>query len=148
MAKREEALRAIRVLMKNLAPDVRLRFDERLATAFRCTMQSETAIHRFDFDGADLEAFQANKAVRNKIQQRLADELASLRMKEKIKQAAAPLYPNRELAFGRYNRNGQVRVEVGPRKAVATYWAMGPDELTALRKLLTEIKRAVRACSP
>jgi len=148
MAKGEETLQAIRVLMKNLASDVGLRFDKTLGASFRCTMRSQTAIHRFHFDGADLKAFQANRAVRNKIKKRLEDELDCLRMKEKIKQAAAPLYPDQELEFGRYDRNGEVRVEVAPPRTGSIYWAMGADELTALEKLHTKIKRAARMCSP
>lgn len=147
MSKGEDALRAVKVLMKKKASDLDLHFNE-IPDGFRCTMQSGTAVHRFRFDKEDLKKFQLGKTGHKEIERRLAAELGCLRMKEKIKQAAAPLYPNQDLVFGCYHRNGEVRVEVSPPRTGSIYWAMGPDELTALRKLLTEIKRAARTCSP
>ena len=147
MSKGEEALQAIRVLMKEKATDVSLGFDE-IPDGFHCTMQSETAVHRFRLDKEDLKNFRADKTGQEEIERRLEAELDCLRTKEKIKQAAAPLYPDQELIFGCYPRNGEVRVEVNPPNTGAIYWATGPDELTALRELLTEIKRAARRFSP
>jgi len=147
MSKGEEALQVIRVLMKEKASDVGLRFDE-IPGGFRCTMRSETAVHRFRLAKKDLTDFRADKTGQKKIERRLEAELDCLRTKEQIKQAAAPLYPHQELTFGCYPRNEEVRVELNPPSSGAIYWATGPGELTALRKLLTEIKRAARRFSP